>query len=478
MKNFKIKEILQDRKFKNGSYSTGITIIVIAIIIVINLLVNELPSKYTKIDISDEKLFTISEQTQKIVSDLTEDVTLYLIAQDGLEDTTITELLDRYEDLSSHIKVVYKDPVLYPAFTTKYTSGDVNENSIIIESSKRAKVIDYTSLYETTFNYETYSTEVTGFDGEGQITSGINYTVSDNLPKVYILEGHNEASISDNLSAAISKENIDTESLSLLTQEMVPEDCDCLFLFSPMADISEEETVKIKEYLSGGGNAFIVSNYLEEETPNFNSILTDYGVSTADGIVFEGDSNYYYPGYNYYLIPEINSHIITAPIISANMNILMPVAQGITQSEDKRDTIEIESLLTTTASSYSKKMDGDTTTMEKEDGDTEGPFDIAVAITDTNDEIETKIVYLTGESMFADELNEQVAGANQDFILNSFGWMCEQESSITIHAKNLSSESLVVTEGDANFWSLVTIIAIPAGVLAVGIVIWIRRRKK
>lgn len=88
---------------KKGSYSLAFTV-VIAIAVFLNLLISELPSTATKIDVSENKLYSIGDETKTVASSLTEDVTLYLLAEDGSEDATLNELLTRYADLSSHIK--------------------------------------------------------------------------------------------------------------------------------------------------------------------------------------------------------------------------------------------------------------------------------------------------------------------------------------------------------------------------------------
>ena len=82
----------------NGSYSMISTIVFVVIIIVINLIVNELPSKYTQIDVSDQKLYSIGDQTKEFLDSLEQDVTIYQIAQNGSEDESICQLLDKYED--------------------------------------------------------------------------------------------------------------------------------------------------------------------------------------------------------------------------------------------------------------------------------------------------------------------------------------------------------------------------------------------
>jgi ABC-2 type transport system permease protein len=480
-KNKKAEEVPQfinKKSLKNGSYSMAVTALVLAIIVIINLAVNHLPSTYTKFDLSDTKLFTISEETKTLLYLLEDDITIYLIAQEGNEDNTIQELLDKYKSLSSKITVVTKDPVLCPDFVAGYTAEGLNENSLIVESGKRSKVIDYSQIYQTSTDYTTYES-TTEFDGEGQLTSAIDFVTSDNLPIIYALEGHNEQTLSEGLKQEIEKQNITVESLSLVTNETVPEDCECLLIYSPLKDISEEESKKIADYLNGGGNAFIVSGYTEEELTKFNALLTAYGVEKTAEVVFEGDPNYYAMPYNHYLVPELDSHEITSPLITAKEKVLLPYAMGIKQMDVVPATIAVTSLLSTTDSAYGKLLTANTATTEKEDGDTDGPFDVSVLITNTIDEsTESKIIVTASDYLLDDSANQSVAGGNYDFILNAFGYLCEHESSITIHAKSMDSSKLVLTAAQTNFWSLIIMILLPLIVIVTGIIVWLRRRKK
>lgn len=128
--------------------------------------------------------------------------------QKGSEDDTIEKLLEHYDELSDHIKVETKDPDLYPKFTSQYTDQTVAANSVIVVCGDKSKVVSNSDMWETSTNYQTYQTQTTGFDGEGQITSAITYVTSENNPKVYWVTGHGEASesnLSTNFSDAINK---------------------------------------------------------------------------------------------------------------------------------------------------------------------------------------------------------------------------------------------------------------------------------
>ena len=480
--DYKERRARNKKVLKHGSYSIGITAVIIAIVVVFNLVIQEVPSKYREIDLSSQKLYSIGDQTEKLLKDLDKDVELYYIVQDGAESSDIEKLLEKYEEGSEHIKVEKKDPAVYPTFTSQYTSDNVTNNSIIAVCGDKNKVIDYYSMYETSINYQTYSQEVTGFDGEGQITSAIHYVTSGDMPVLYTLEGHDEVSMSETMKDTIQKANIDIQSLNLLSSETVPEDAACLFLFSPVADLTEEETQKILDYLENGGKALIVSDYSDQDMPNFDSVLESYGVKRCDGIVLEGNTDHYISQNPYYLLPNIESNEITSELSSSSRYILMALAQGIQEIDNPRDSLEIESILTTSDSAYSKTDLENMQTMEMEEGDVNGPFDLGVSIReDLGDEKETQIVYYSSSALFDDSMNSTVSGANYELLSASLAWLCQGEEEtdvISIASKSLDTTALTIPAADVNFWSIFVTAVIPVCVLVIGFIIWLKRRKQ
>ena len=273
-----IKNILPKWSSKNirkGSYSLGISVVVLAIAVVFNLVVGKLPAQYRNVDLSQTKLSTIGDTTKELVSALDQDVTIYQIVESGKENETIQKLLERYAGLSSHVKVETMDPVLHPNFVSEYTEDDLADNSLIVVGEKRNKVIPYADMFESTVNYQTYQYETTGFDGEGQVTSAISYVTTDSLPIMYTITGHEEGDMTEDMKSAIEKENIEMKDLNLLTEESVPDDADCVMLFSPQNDLSEEEADKLITYMENGGKAVIITSYLNKEMPNLQKVLNN-----------------------------------------------------------------------------------------------------------------------------------------------------------------------------------------------------------
>lgn len=469
----------KSKTFQIGSYSASASFIVIAIAVAVVLLVNSLPTKYTQLDMTRNQLFSLSEQTEKLVSSLTEPVEIYLLAQSGQEDATLQQLLSRYKDLSDQVSVSAKDPVVNPNFSKQYTSATVSNNSVIVVSGTRSQFISYGNIYISDYsNYNTTGTYTTEFDGESSLTSAIDYVTSENLPTMYLLSGHGEPALSSTMTTAIAKENINLVDLSLLKVDGVPDDTACLLINAPSSDLSADEKTKVLSYLQSGGNLMLFTNYSETPMPNLDVVMAYYGVEPVHGLVLEGDSNYFIRGYSHYLLPEINYHEITSPLQSGGYYILTPYAHGIATLADLRSTLNVTNLLTTTASSYAKLDGYKMTTTDKQENDLSGPFAVGVAITETVDAVETQIVWYSTSSLLDDTVNQTVSGANQDLFLNSINWMCGREDSITIHSKSMATEYLTIPSGMSARLSLVFIGVIPLTCLAVGLSVWRERKRK
>ena len=461
---------------KHGTYRASMVVFACVAAVLMNLTAGKLPSQYLKYDVSDQKLFTTGDQTAEIVKGLDEDITLYLIAQQGSEDATLQELLDRYAGLSSRIKVETKDPVLYPNFVSQYTSENLSENSVLVVGQNRSKAVDYYDIYQYSMDYSTYSSSLSSFDGEGQITSAIAYVTAEDMPVVYTLTGHDEAELSTTVTSSIEKENIELKSLSLLTEEAVPEDAKAVIIYGSISDISEDEKNKLEAYMEQGGQIVLLLGYTDKDTPNLDSLLGDYGITLADGLVLEGDSQHHLPNYPYYLLPDIQSSAYTSDVSSRY--VLLAFAQGMTEAADISEDLTYESLLTTSAKSYSK-TNLESENLDQEEGDIVGPFDLGAVVTKTIDEdTEAKLIVFSSETLLDEQVDSMVSGGNSTLFLNVMSQLVDHESTVSIEPKSMSTEYLTVPAGSAIFWGILTIILIPLLLLATGGIIWFGRRKR
>lgn len=464
-----------------GAFSAGMIVIMCAICVVVNLVLTALPAKYTSIDCSATKLYSLTSDTRDRVSKLDEDITIYVLNSKKSKDAKIDETINRYKDLSSYIKVKYVDPATSPKFYQDYTDTTPTANSLIIESKNRSKVIDYNDIYEYDsssyyYGYQSQSS-ITGYDAEGQITSAIEYVTmdADELPVIYQITGHNETEIGSNFQSVVSKANANLKSLELFNEEKVPEDATAIIINSPTVDFNEEDAQKVIDYLNGGGKALIIGCYAyNDELTNFNKILAAYNVSFKTGVVAENDSSKYYQN-PLYLLPTVETTDYTSD--ATDGYVFLAGSCAISYPEDT-DDVTYTKLLSTSDSAVLKKDWKNITTSKAEDGDENGPFTTGLAVNDSS--TGASIVVFGTPYVVDDSYDNAVSGNNADMfkdVITSMTGNVELASSV-IPVKDYTLSNITINTLQAVITGLIIMIAVPILLIIIGIVVWAMRRKK
>ena len=464
-----------------GAFSAGMIVVMCAICVVVNLVVTALPAKYTSIDCSATKLYSLTNDTKDRVSKLDEDITIYVLNSKKSKDAKIDETINRYKDLPSHIKVKYVDPATSPKFYQDYTDTTPTTNSLIIESKNRSKVIDYNDIYEYDsssyyYGYQSQSS-ITGYDAEGQITSAIEYVTmdADELPVIYQITGHNETEIGSNFQSVVSKANANLKSLELFNEEKVPEDATAIIINSPTVDFNDEDAQKVIDYLNGGGKALIVGCYAyNDELTNFNKILAAYNVSFKTGVVAENDSSKYYQN-PLYLLPTVETTDYTSD--ATDGYVFLAGSCAINYPEDT-DDVTYTKLLSTSDSAVLKRDWKNITTSKAEDADENGPFTTGIAVNDSS--TGASIVVFGTPYVVDDSYDNAVSGNNADMfkdVITSMTGNVELASSV-IPVKDYTLSNITINTLQAVITGLIIMIAVPILLIIIGIVVWAMRRKK
>ncbi len=459
---------------RGGLYSLTLSLVVLALVVAVNLFAGALPAKLTKLDISASKLYSVTGNTKVVLNALEQDVTIYWLVQAGQEDEILENLLAKYESLSEHIRVEKKNPDVYPTFAEQYTDEALQNNSLVVESGERSRYIGYDDIYlqETDMYSYTYTTD---FDGEGAITSAIDYVVSEELPQLYVLQGHGEWELPATFADRVEKENIEVNTLSLLTVEAVPEEADALVIYAPESDISEDEAAKLADYVAGGGKLLVMAGPTESNSlDNLYGILADYGVEKAEGIVIEKNQDYYYYGYPYILLPQLNSHAVTDSLIAESYYAMLPLAGALSLSGSS-GTATVTELLTTSDSAFCKAAGFALQSYEKEEGDTDGPFALAVAIEDASG---GEIIWFASSDFLQDYYNAYASGANVDLAMNALSRLVGETEAVAIRSKSLNYNYLTISASASSNLKILMIGIFPLAYLAVGVAVLVQRRRR
>lgn len=285
-----IKNSFKSRKFKMGGYQTLIMVIVIILVIGLNLVVNKMN---ITVDLSSQKMFTLTSDTTNLADKIKDKVTLYYMCQDGSEVTEIEKVVDNYDGLGT-IKVVKKDPVVYPNFSKTYTDEDIQSNDVIVvnETNGKSKLVSQSDMLIQDTDYQTMSSSYT-LDAEGQLTAAIQSVTSANATTLYYTSGHSEQELDTTFKDVLNKSNIDTKELATESAESVPDDCNILLINGPQYDFTEAEYNVLSSYLKEGGKAmFFLYPTTTEKMTYFYKLLSDYGVNVADGYIIDSEGSY------------------------------------------------------------------------------------------------------------------------------------------------------------------------------------------
>ena len=85
MKKFEKKSAgpLERLRMRSGIYASAVTVLVVVLAVLLNLIVRAVPTKYTEFDLSEAGLYTLSDSSKEIAHALTQDVTIYYLADTG-----------------------------------------------------------------------------------------------------------------------------------------------------------------------------------------------------------------------------------------------------------------------------------------------------------------------------------------------------------------------------------------------------------
>lgn len=448
--------LIGTKAFRKGSYSTVIMVVIIAIVIAANVMFSKLPTAARNIDVSSNNLYSIGDTTHSVLDGLKKDVEIIVIKDKESTDKRISTLLAKYADYSDHIKVTYKDPVLYPSVLTTY---DTEENNIVIkcDATDKTTKVAFSDIIVTSTSYYG-STYETSFDGEGQLTKAIDYVSNENNKLIYTISGHGESDLGKNISELISKSNFNVKSVNLLVDNGIPDDCDMLICNQPTKDLADDELKLLREYMENGGKMTVVLADTTTETPNFDALMADYGISKVNGYI--ADTERYYGQNVYQIFPNYSSGDITGKFGSEEYTLLFG---SLGLKVEKTDGVTVDEFLTTSNKGAAVVGENDYT---------EGKYTLAAAATKD----ESRFTVFGSASIIDDEFTSYYTNLmNLQVFMNSITSNFDDVSNISIDSISLQTTYNTIASGSGI--GAIFIGIIPVALLILGFLRWFGRRK-
>lgn len=475
----------------NGTKTFLIIAILIAAYICLNmwLQTQELP----KLDVTENKIYTLTDASKKAIEKINQDVTIYVYGYN--EKSTLFDLLKQYNKANEKIKYELLNEENNYEMVKEH---DLKEDYVvlIIKSGESEKVINAATDFYS-YDYTTYQRIDTT---EQTLTNSILSLTEENKPKVYFVEGHQEFGSNDTptLRAYLTNEAFIVDNLNIATRNEIPADCDILAIMSPNTDILDSEAQLIKNYINNGGNVYFSMDVISQTIalPNIQSILDEYGVSVQNGYIVEFGENKSNGNFPHIFMPEVSStNKITADIYTDSYMWLVYSARLQFKDEETLKNLNVtkETLLSSTEKSgFITDIEADMNTAVsnvKEFGSSEIASLVTKKIVTTNENgeeqtKESKLVIAASGNFVSDYQISALSsnyplsylGSNKDFVINAMSYLGDKENTITIR-KDMANSTYTPTDVE-NRVVLTIIFAIPLIIILIGIIVWSYRQKR
>jgi len=474
---------IKDKRFRYGTFSTAMMLFAVILFIFVNLIADEFNRSF---DLTPDSIFSLSQRSHDFLETLDQDVTITHIVQLGQGHNwtpLVSQLLEEYESASRYITVQYRDPNISPALIHQFAQsagveGGIGDGSVVVQSGNRIRVLGLTDMLLVDRNWLGQITGIRSYSFEAEITRAIHYVTQGDPPVIYYVTGSGEHDMEPLLRLLLENENFLVREVNLVTED-VPESADILLIPMPARDWTDVKGERILDFLVDDGRAFVAANLTFEDMPVFNSVLASYGVAPINHLVVEGNANNIFQQRPTFILPNVSDHEINQNLWGRNLANLVAEAIGIQTLDMRRGSTNIEPLWATSRDAFAR-VDIEETTVARVPGDIEGPFDLAVAITDTRFVERTHVTKLVvvGSMLVLNDSVINVAGpGNYQFVLDAMRWLHGESPSIFIPGRvPPGAAPLMLTQLNVNLMNGIALGFLPLMCLAIGIFVWFRRR--
>jgi ABC-type uncharacterized transport system involved in gliding motility auxiliary subunit len=448
---------MKTRQTKYGAYAFVYTLVVIAVLVVGNWLAS---SHNKSVDVTSNKQYTLSDQTKKVVGNLKSDINLYYFdASTGYDRAR--DILDRYANLSSKLKISYVDPDKKPDIAR--VEGARAMGDIIVDNGLKKETAKALT--------------------EEEITGAIIRDIKNGVRTACFVQGEGEHSLDDTgrdgystLKESLERNNYKTQPISLIEKPQVPQECTIVVVGGPKHDYLQPAVDALKTFVQNGGRAVVSLDPALNlpppdgklgDTPNLAALVANWGVTAKGDIVLDMSAASQMFGQTSPVVGSYTQHPIVR-VMGDNASV-MPLARSL---EAKSPA---EALFSSTSESYAltdPKLPIRQADIEK---GAKGPFVLGAAATIGTGDKAGRVV-VVGSSDWMSNFILSAPIANRDLALNMANWLTSDEDLISIRPKEPADRRLNITGVGVRVLFFTSVIGLPLFVILAGASVWWKRR--
>ncbi len=487
------------KRFRYGSAATAFTCAFIAVVILFNVAFTALATKYMwYIDMTAEEVFTLSEATKDLLSDVDDEVNIYFASEpDELMEgtyspymkyiyTTALQLQNEFDNIHVDCKDVVKHRAFFEPYRTT-AATNIYTTSVIVESGGESRVYTYNSF----FTYDETTNELWAYNGEYKMVSGILQVTSAELPIVYFTSEHGEdlGPDANAIHALFTDNGFDVRMINL-AQEEIDEDARIVVINDPVYDFigaeaddeSFNEIAKLDAFLDrlgclivfsspdNAGNLTNLSEFLEEWGIAFTA--DTYVKDTAHSVSTDGQSivaAYDVDTLGASLYKDITSNLVTPPKTVSRYT--TPIEILWENGGDLSGSREVSPIL----QSYD-------TAVAVQNGEEIGTgiYNLMTVSRElrllNNDYYSAYVVAIGSPDFAAANYLFSNAYANNDILSAIMRATGRDKILADIPFKPFDDTELTITTAQANNWTVALVTVLPLVTAVCGLVIWVRRK--
>ena len=432
-----------------------------ALIVAVQSLLSE---RNQRLDLTQQKKFTLSPRAQQVVSDLQRDVqVMAFVHSDRPENFFIKDMLSRMANLSPHFN---------------YSIVDINRNPALAR--------EYQATQYGTMVFESGGIRKGTLLGRGEsaaIATLLQVSRAQGDKVIYFLTGHGEAALPDasptrgysKLRGALVDEFYDEQTLSLGESGAVPEDATVVVIFGPTSSFLPFELEALDAYVRRGGALFVLLD--PDSSPSFVTFLERYGIHLPPLIAVDPTKRLFAGEMLTFRASATNK---PHPMIrSVNAPPIFSLARVVEMEPDRAQGLSATAILATSPQGWASAQENiprtGVTTFEQ-DRDVRGPIPIAGEMAIQTGEALGRIVVF-GDADFANNtLVEQ--GGNKDLFINAINWLAEDQGQMAARPETQQSgvNQLFLSSDQIQTVLVTSTVIIPGFFLLIGVGIFLGRR--
>lgn len=480
-----VKKLHRSRRLRHGTMATVLSVCFVAAVVLVNVIASILVERYPiSVDLTANKVFEISDESIEYVQNIDKDINVYILATE--EDFSgnnqyykqANTVINKYALYSDHIHVSYVDIYTDVDFSSRYPDEKLSYGEILLDCGGRYQVLTAYDLFDVDEQYGSIKSSTT----EQAMTGAIMNLTDSNPVSVVFLSGFgdNNRTDSSNLKSILTNNGYMTSEINFLSED-IPEDTNVVVLCSPTSDLSSELADKLSLWLENDGDFNHTMLYFADASqpslPILESVLEEWGIGVESGYLAETDQSHVYNSYTYLLAEYQENDIFDA---DADKPVLMPNAKPLSVLWENDSNRYAHALLATYSSAVIVPEDAGEDwqlTDGVQDSYALGVLGWRLAYQGT--EAHTSYVAAFSSMDMTNSVFTSMSALNNgEYLVQLMNTLTGKEAGITIIGKELGTETLGISAGQATFIGGFFQYALPVIVIVIGVVVWVRRRNK